>query len=129
LFVGVLGIFFTVALVHDFYRGRSPEHLAFVGAVGMAVLLVFLLVRMQSGGFGTMSVSVLHLFLAAGVGVGCVFLAALARLWERRDLSRLAYQADRPVLLAAAGSALGGRRRHSGHCCAARRGTGPSSPR
>jgi dolichyl-diphosphooligosaccharide--protein glycosyltransferase len=84
--VGILGIFFSAALAADVVRGRSPDHVASVGVVSMAVVALFMLVILQETTFVPTTPSLIHPLLAVAVGVWCAFLAGLARVWEGREL-------------------------------------------
>jgi len=92
LLVGFTGIFFAVKLTSDVFHGRSPEPIAFVGAVSMTVtgLLMFVPLNSFTVG-GATSYTLLQVLLPLGVAVGCVFLAFLARQWEARDINRSLY--------------------------------------
>jgi dolichyl-diphosphooligosaccharide--protein glycosyltransferase len=91
LLIGILGVFYLVRLAADYYAGQSPEHVAFVGAVSMLVATVLTLLPLRTVGFETTQFSLLQPLAAAAVGAGAVFLAALARLWDDRDLDRTLY--------------------------------------
>ena len=92
LLVGISGIFFAVKLTSDVYHGRSPEPIAFVGAISMAVTALLMLFRATRYTFGSATgYTLLQVLLPLVVAVGCVFLAALAREWEARDLSTQRY--------------------------------------
>ncbi|MFW6385029.1 MAG: oligosaccharyl transferase, archaeosortase A system-associated, partial [Halodesulfurarchaeum sp.] len=75
----------------DYVRGRSPDHVAFVGAVSMGVTALLVLVRIKEFGFATTSLSLVQVLLPFGVGVGAAFMAWLARQWDARDLSKPLY--------------------------------------
>ena len=87
LLVGFSGLFFAVKLTSDVYHGSSPEPIAFVGAVSMTVTGLLMFVPLETFTIGSAtSNSLLHVVLPLGVALGCVFLAALARLWDERDI-------------------------------------------
>jgi len=87
LLVGFSGIFFAVKLTSDVYHGQSPEPIAFVGAVSMTVTGLLMFVPLNSVSIGSAtSYTLLQVLLPLGVGFGCLFLAALARLWEAREI-------------------------------------------
>jgi dolichyl-diphosphooligosaccharide--protein glycosyltransferase len=87
LLVGFTGIFFAIKLTSDVYHGQSPEPIAFVGAISMTVAGLLLLLPLQNLDFGSSTdFSLQQPVLSLGVAAGCVFLAALARQWETRDL-------------------------------------------
>jgi len=104
LLVGFSGIFFAVKLTSDVYHGSSPEPIAFVGAVSMTVtgLLMFVPLDQFTIGAAT-SNSLLHVVMPLGVALGCVFLAALARVWDDRDIDIPLY----PVTVAGILAVLG----------------------
>ncbi len=92
LLVGISGIFFAVKLTSDVYHGQSPEPIAFVGAVSMGVTALLMLFRATRYTFGSATgYTLLQVLLPLVVAVGCVFLAALAREWETRELSTQRY--------------------------------------
>lgn len=91
--IGIFGVFFVLQLSLDYVRGRSPDHLAFVGAVSMAVVVIGTAVRIQEPGFGATGLDYLPPVFAFVVGAGCVFMAALARQWDVRGLDRRQYPA------------------------------------
>ena len=90
-FVGILGLFFISQLTVDHYRGRSPDHVAFVGIVSMLVVVAGTAIRVQQSGFSATSLDYLPPALAALVAGGCLFMAWLARQWDARTLPRLGY--------------------------------------
>ena len=94
ILVGFTGIFFALKITTDVYHNRSPEPIAFVGAVSMTVtgLLMFVPLRSFTIG-GATDYSLLQVILPLGVGIGSVFLAYLARQWETRELDRSWYPA------------------------------------
>jgi len=86
LLVGFSGLFFAIKLTSDVYHGWSPEPIAFVGAVSMTVTGLLMFVPLETFTIGSAtSNSLLHVVLPLGVALGCVFLAALARFWDKRD--------------------------------------------
>jgi dolichyl-diphosphooligosaccharide--protein glycosyltransferase len=103
LLLGILGLFFIIHLSAEYVRGRSPEHAAFAGAVALGTAGVLQ--------FGTVEVlditatdrSVLQPGLAFAVAAGAVFLAWLARQWDRRDQPAALYPLAVAVLLVASG--------------------------
>ncbi|MFC7045581.1 STT3 domain-containing protein [Halobacteriaceae archaeon GCM10025711] len=86
LLTGIFGAFFLVKLLGDYYRGASPEHVAFVAVVSMSVAGVLSLGSLQMAGFSATHASLLQPFLAFAVAVGAAFMAWLAREWDDRDL-------------------------------------------
>ncbi|VTT88172.1 transmembrane oligosaccharyl transferase [Halorubrum sp. DM2] len=91
LLVGITGIYLAVKLTSDVSHGRSPEPVAFAGAVAMTVTAVMQLIPLNDFSFGTTSYSLLQVVLPLGVAVGAVFLAWLAREWEARNLDVSTY--------------------------------------
>ncbi|ELZ53468.1 MULTISPECIES: oligosaccharyl transferase, archaeosortase A system-associated [Halorubrum] len=91
LLVGITGIYLAVKLTSDVYHGRSPEPVAFAGAVAMTVTAVMQLIALDTFGFNTTAYSLLQVILPLGVAIGAVFLAWLAREWEARNLDVSTY--------------------------------------
>ncbi|SFS68496.1 oligosaccharyl transferase, archaeosortase A system-associated [Halostagnicola kamekurae] len=93
LLVGILAAFFTVQLCHDYVRGISPDHVAFVGAISMGVTALVTALLIEELGTGTTSFSILQPVAALLVGFGCLFMAWFARQWDSRGLERRYYPA------------------------------------
>ncbi|SEH15891.1 dolichyl-diphosphooligosaccharide--protein glycosyltransferase [Natronorubrum sediminis] len=92
--VGIFAVFFTVQLCLDYVRGTSPDHLAFVGAISMAIPALFMLVMIEEVSLGsTTSFGLLQPIAAALVAFGCLFMAGLARVWNNRNIDRRYYPA------------------------------------
>ncbi len=92
--VGILGFFFIVAIAVDHVRGVSPEPIAFVGAVSLAVTGVMTLVLLEVWTVTSVtSMGLLQPLLALLVAGGCVVMAGLSRVWYRRRLNPLGYPA------------------------------------
>ncbi|RQG92756.1 oligosaccharyl transferase, archaeosortase A system-associated [Natrarchaeobius halalkaliphilus] len=92
--VGILAAFFTVQLCLDYVRDVSPDHVAFVGAVSLAITaVVTTLLIEQPGSTSTTSFGYLQPVSAALVAAGCVFMAWFARQWDGYDLDRHYYPA------------------------------------
>ncbi|MDS0475740.1 oligosaccharyl transferase, archaeosortase A system-associated [Natrinema sp. 1APR25-10V2] len=102
LLVGIFGVYFAIQLTLDYVRGVSPDHIAFVGAVSMGVTALLTALLIEQTGIRVTSFSFLQPLTALLVGVGCVFMAWLARAWNDRDLERRYYPAA-IVGIAAAG--------------------------
>ncbi|PSP85430.1 oligosaccharyl transferase, archaeosortase A system-associated [Halobacteriales archaeon QS_1_68_17] len=86
LLIGILGVYFVVQLCAEYVRGRSPEHLAFAGVVMLGVAAVLVTASLETTAISAIEYSLLQPGLALAVAAGCVFLAWLARRWERLDL-------------------------------------------
>jgi len=92
LLVGFTGIFFALKITTDVYHDRSPEPMAFVGAVSMTTTGLLMFVPLKSFTIGSAAQhTLLQVILPLGVGIGCIFLAYLARQWEVRKLDRSWY--------------------------------------
>jgi oligosaccharyl transferase (archaeosortase A-associated) len=93
LLVGIFGAYYLVKLVSDYYSGTSPDHVAIVGAVSMVTTGILLLASIEEAGMGVSGFSYLQPAFSFAVAFGCVFLAALARVWDDRGLSETGYVA------------------------------------
>ena len=91
LLVGITGVYVLVQMATSFVRGDSPEHIAFVAGVSMPIVTVLLAARISEPGFGVTGFTLLQVLLPLAVGVGAVFLAWLARVWESQNLERNGY--------------------------------------
>jgi len=92
LLIGFTGIFFAVKIVSDVFHERSPEPVAFVGAVSMITTALIMLIPLNSLSIGSSTeYTLLQVLLPLIVGLGSVFLAALARWWESRTWSNSLY--------------------------------------
>ncbi|WP_435333074.1 STT3 domain-containing protein [Haloarchaeobius sp. TZWWS8] len=87
--VGLLGVFYTIALIFEYVAGRSPEHVAYSGVVIGAVAGLVTLVQIDQLSLGVTSISPLQVGLAFGLAAGCAFLAGLARKWNEYDAADL----------------------------------------
>ena len=99
---GIFGVFFILHMVGEHYRGRSPEHTAFVGTITFATAGLLQLAAVQELGLSATSRSLLQPGLGLVTAVGVVALAWFSRAVHRRDVSSLAYPAG------IAGSIVGG---------------------
>ncbi|SIR63870.1 oligosaccharyl transferase, archaeosortase A system-associated [Natronorubrum thiooxidans] len=101
--IGIFGVFFAIQLCLDYVRGVSPDHVAFVGAISMAVPAVFMLVMIEEVALSsTTSFGLLQPTAALLVAIGCVFMAWLAREWNNRNVDRRYYPAAIAGLIVAA---------------------------
>jgi oligosaccharyl transferase (archaeosortase A-associated) len=91
MLVGIFGVFLLVVLPIEYLRGESPEHVAIVSGVALAVAGVGFLATFNTFEVSVTNFSVLHPAMAFAGAVGCVFMAWLARAIEARDLPRLYY--------------------------------------
>ena len=85
LMVGFTGVFLALKMTSDVSHDRSPEPIAFAGAVSMGVAGLLQLVPLDTMSFEVTDYSLLQVVLPLGVALGSVFLAWLARQWESRD--------------------------------------------
>jgi len=104
LLLGILGAFYLIYLSAVFLRGHSPEHVAIAGAISMLAAGAIALSTTNTLEVSATSRSLLQPGLAFAVAGGCGFMAWLARVWDDRNLSRLAY----PVAIVAVGGAAFG---------------------
>ncbi|ELZ98891.1 transmembrane oligosaccharyl transferase / dolichyl-diphosphooligosaccharide--protein glycosyltransferase [Haloferax mucosum ATCC BAA-1512] len=102
LLVGIFGLFLVLQMVADYVRGRSPEHVAFVGAVSLGVAGLLMFVPLHEMSFSATSFSLLQPVVSFVIALGAVFLAGLARFWERNDVD------DRGYPVAVGGLAVAG---------------------
>jgi oligosaccharyl transferase (archaeosortase A-associated) len=91
MLVGIFGVFLLVVLPVEYLRGESPEHVAIVSGVALAVAGVGFLVSFNTFEVSVTNFSLLHPAMAFAGAIGCVFMAWLARAIEARDLPRLYY--------------------------------------
>ena len=96
---GVFAVFLFLALSLEFIRGHSPDHVAIPSVVALLTAAVLLVPFLTTTGLTATDYSVLHPLLAVAVAAGAAFMAAMARVWERRELPRLAY----PIGIAGSG--------------------------
>ena len=88
---GVFGAFLFVALSVEFLRGYSPDHIAIPSVVAMVTAAVLVVPFLQDLSPNATDYSIAHVLLPLAVAAGAVFMAGVARLWERRELRRTAY--------------------------------------
>ncbi|WP_049982664.1 oligosaccharyl transferase, archaeosortase A system-associated [Halorubrum sp. BV1] len=91
LMVGFTGVYLAIKITSDTYHGKSPEPIAFTGAIAMGVTGLMQVIPLDNFGFVPGGYSLLQVVLPLGVAVGAVFLAWLARQWESRDLDTVTY--------------------------------------
>ncbi len=89
--VGILGLFFAIELSARYVGGGDPEPLAFVGAVALSVTGLLTTATMEVTEIHPAAEGPLQPALAFAVAGGCVFMAWLARAWERRGIDRRYY--------------------------------------
>ncbi|TKR28262.1 oligosaccharyl transferase, archaeosortase A system-associated [Natronomonas salsuginis] len=88
---GIFAVFLLVHLSVEFVRGHSPDHVAIPSAIAMVVFAVLVSPFVVSMGLDVTDYSLLHPLFALAVAGGAAFMAGIARLWESRDLPRIAY--------------------------------------
>ncbi len=89
--VGILAVFFVIYLSFEFVIGRSPEHTAFVAAISMFVAGVLVLGMIEEISTSPTSFGYISPVLSFGVVAGSIFMAWLARFWDREQITRWAY--------------------------------------
>ena len=90
---GIFGSFFTLHMIAEHIRGRSPEHTAFVGAITFLTAGTLQLPAVQEIGLSATSRSLLQPGLGLVTAAGVVGLAWFSHEIYRRDVSRFAYPA------------------------------------
>ncbi|MDS0221229.1 oligosaccharyl transferase, archaeosortase A system-associated [Haloarcula sp. S1AR25-5A] len=93
LLLGILGVFFLVRLCLEYIHDSSPEHTAIAGAITMTTTAVLSASRINVLEITATEQSLLQPGLALAVGLGCVFMAWLARVMEQREYSPYTYPA------------------------------------
>ena len=91
--VGIFGVYAVVQLSIDQFRGRSPDHIAFVGVVSMLVVAAGTAAQITEPAFGATGLDFFQPTFALLVAGGCVFMAGLARVWDSNELDRRSYPA------------------------------------
>ncbi|MFC7250508.1 oligosaccharyl transferase, archaeosortase A system-associated [Halomicroarcula sp. GCM10025324] len=91
LLIGILGAFFLLRLVFEFWHGQSPDHTAIAGVVMMGTVGVLALGSLQTFALTATDHSILQPFLAFTIAFGCAFMAWLARYIEAESLDRNLY--------------------------------------
>ncbi|GAB6877933.1 oligosaccharyl transferase, archaeosortase A system-associated [Halorubrum gandharaense] len=86
MMVGFTGIFLAIKITSDVYHGKSPEPVAFVGAISLGLAGLLMLIPLEELTIRVTGYSLLQVILPLAVALGCVFLAWLAREWESREL-------------------------------------------
>ncbi|PSQ40760.1 oligosaccharyl transferase, archaeosortase A system-associated [Halobacteriales archaeon SW_5_68_122] len=102
--LGVFAIFLFVQLSLEFVKGHSPDHIAIPSVVASLVAGLLVVPFVTTTELTTTELSILQPLLGVLVAGGAAFMAAVARLWEDRDLSRAGY----PVGVAAVGGLAAG---------------------
>ncbi|MFB6187243.1 MAG: STT3 domain-containing protein, partial [Halobacteriaceae archaeon] len=91
MLVGILGVFFTVKLSWDYWRGVSPDHLGIVGAIMLGSSGLLMLAPISMLNFNAASYSLLQPLLGIFGAIWFLFMAWLARQWDQHDLSTSMY--------------------------------------
>ena len=102
LLLGIVGVYTVFQMVSDVANERSPEPVAYVVVVSMAVAGALMLLPLARMGFGVTDFSLLQVLMGFGLAAGAAFLAGLARYWERADYPGWAYTGTVVVLIAVA---------------------------
>ncbi|MCT9097020.1 oligosaccharyl transferase, archaeosortase A system-associated [Haloarchaeobius sp. HME9146] len=87
--LGILGVFFAIALSIEYIAGRSPDHLAFTGVVVGVTSAFTVLLSIDQFSLGVTSLSPLQVGLGLGLAAGCAFMAWLARTWDTMETETL----------------------------------------
>lgn len=103
--IGIFGAALGSWMVTRVWRNKTPEPIAIVSTVSMAVTLVFVLIGFEETAFVPSQLSSLHIVGVLGVALMTLTIAGAARVWESHDLSPNAFVAT-AVGLAAGGTAL-----------------------
>ncbi|SEO60075.1 dolichyl-diphosphooligosaccharide--protein glycosyltransferase [Halorientalis persicus] len=93
LLVGIFGVFLVIQLNLDYLRGRSPEHVAFVGVIALVVTGLLSFIPLSTFEVTGVDFSFMQPLLAFAVAAGAVFMAWLARAVDDADIDRRAYPA------------------------------------
>ena len=88
---GVFGAFLFFVLSIEFVRGHSPDHIVIPSVVAMVTAAVLIVPFIQDTGLNATDYSLAQFLLPLAVAAGAIFMAGVARLWERRGLQRTAY--------------------------------------
>lgn len=92
-FVGILGFVFLVHLTLEYIKGHSPDHVAIPAAVMMLVVALLTLPFVRTTELSATDFTLVQPLIALTVGVGVLFMAGFARLWDGRDLPKTGYPA------------------------------------
>ena len=84
---GIFGLFFAITITYEHARERNPEHLATVGAISLGITGLLTLITREVTTFSVTSAGLLQPLLALFVAFGCLFMAYLAKKWEKSNLS------------------------------------------
>jgi oligosaccharyl transferase (archaeosortase A-associated) len=87
----ILTAFFVIQLSLEYIRDESPEHTAIVGIVMFVVAGIFVSLRISTFTFTATDLSLLQPAMLFAVALGLVVMAALARLFDARDIDRRLY--------------------------------------
>ncbi len=91
--IGIIGVFFIIAISIEYVRGSTPEYIAYVGIVSLGSAALFSLPVLDRYIFETTptTFTLFHPFFILLTAAGILFMAWLARMWGRWDLSRRSY--------------------------------------
>ncbi|MFB6126951.1 MAG: oligosaccharyl transferase, archaeosortase A system-associated [Halolamina sp.] len=87
ILVGIVGIFTVLKETSDVVNGQTPEPTAFAVSTAMSVVALLSAVQIDTFSFSTTKFSPLHVLGSLAVVAGAVGIAAMARYWEREELS------------------------------------------
>ena len=90
-FVGILGVFFGIAMFVQYVRSVSPDHLGIVGVTTGLVAAVVTLIPLNGVGLSATQFSLAQPLLAVGLAAGSAVIAGGARLWDDRGLDKRAF--------------------------------------
>lgn len=91
LFAALLSVFFIVQLIIEYLRGESPDHTAVVGIITLVVGGVGVAIQISTLSVTATKISLLQPGLLFLVAVGLGVMAAIARVFDARDIDRRLY--------------------------------------
>jgi oligosaccharyl transferase (archaeosortase A-associated) len=87
----ILTAFFIIQLSLEYLRGESPEHTAIVGVGMLVVAGIFVALRISTFTFTATDLSLLQPAMLFAVALGLVVMAAIARLFDAKNIDRRLY--------------------------------------
>jgi len=82
LLLGIFATYIAYQVVSDHAGGRSPDHVAFVAVVSMAITAVMSLARFEEVSYSVSEITIIQPVIAIGIGLGAAVLAWAARVFE-----------------------------------------------